>query len=186
MNPANLIGALAFAANKHRNQRRKDAAASPYINHPIDVASVLAVEAGITDDRVLIAAILHDTVEDTETTQRELAQHFGDDVAAMVAEVTDDKKLRKEKRKQLQIEHAPHLSNSAKLIKIADKICNVRDLAANPPAGWTASRRTEYLLWAAAVTDGCRGVNPVLEQIFDETLNRAQQSLGGEGTPNKA
>jgi GTP diphosphokinase / guanosine-3',5'-bis(diphosphate) 3'-diphosphatase len=163
-----LIDALAFAAFKHRDQRRKDAAASPYINHPIALAQVLAVEAGIQDEKVLIAAILHDTVEDTETTPEELQERFGRKIASIVAEVTDDKALAKSERKQLQIEHASSLSKRARLVKLADKICNVRDVANAPPKGWPLRRQREYFEWAKRVVDRLRGTNRKLEALFDE------------------
>ena len=165
MNP--LLSAIAFAADKHRNQRRKDADASPYINHPIALANLLANEAGVADERVLIAAILHDTIEDTETTEQELVQAFGPEVAAVVMEVTDDKTLDKAERKRLQIAHAPHASREAKLVKLADKTCNLRDMATSAPAGWSLERRREYFDWAKAVIDGLRGTHPVLEGLFD-------------------
>lgn len=162
-----ILAAIAFAADKHRNQRRKDAAASPYINHPIALANVLANEAGIDDERVLIAAILHDTVEDTETTVQELVRHFGQEIADIVLEVTDDKALPKAERKQQQIDHAPTISRRAKLVKLADKICNLRDIASSPPAGWSLRRKQDYFDWAKAVIDGLRGVHPSLEYLFD-------------------
>lgn len=163
-----LLQALAFAADKHRNQRRKDAEASPYINHPIALADVLANEGGVTDENVLIAAILHDTIEDTETSADELRTRFGEAVTAIVLEVTDDKSLPKAERKRLQVAHAPHASREAKLVKLADKICNLRDLVASPPARWPLERRQAYFDWAKAVVDGLRGVHPALEHAFDE------------------
>lgn len=163
-----LIAALAFAAHKHRDQRRKDAAASPYINHPIALADVLANEGGVDDEQVLIAAILHDTIEDTETTAQELIREFGQEIANVVLEVTDDKLLSKGERKQFQIDHAGTISSRAKLVKLADKICNLRDVASSPPVNWTLDRKREYFDWAKAVIDGLRGVHPVLEQIFDD------------------
>jgi GTP diphosphokinase / guanosine-3',5'-bis(diphosphate) 3'-diphosphatase len=162
-----IIFALAFAADRHRNQRRKDAQASPYINHPIALANVLANEGNVTDERVLLAAILHDTLEDTDTLHDELMQTFGHEVAKIVAEVTDDKTLSKEERKRLQIEHARHLSAQAKLVKLADKICNLRDIVAMPPVDWSADRKRQYLDWAKRVVDEMRGVHPVLEALFD-------------------
>lgn len=164
-----LIAAIAFAADKHRNQRRKDADASPYINHPIDLANVLANEGGVEDERALMAAILHDTIEDTQTTEQELDKLFGQEVSNIVQEVTDDKSLPKAERKRLQIDHAPTLSRRAKLVKIADKICNLRDIASHPPANWSSERKQEYFDWAKAVVDGLRGTHPELERIFDET-----------------
>jgi guanosine-3',5'-bis(diphosphate) 3'-pyrophosphohydrolase len=167
----NVIKAMAFAADKHRNQRRKDEEASPYINHPIALANVLANEAGIEDEEVLVAAVLHDTIEDTETTAHELVQRFGQDVADIVLEITDDKLLPPADRKRLQVEHAAHISPRAKLVKLADKICNLRDIASSPPANWAPERKRDYFDWAKAVVDGLRGVHPVLERIFDEAYN---------------
>ena len=162
-----LIAAIAFAADKHRNQRRKDAEASPYINHPIALANLLVNEAGVEDQRVLVAAVLHDTVEDTMTTEQELVRHFGKEVADIVIEVTDDKALPKAERKRLQVAHAPHISRRARLVKLADKICNLRDITTSPPADWSVDRKREYFDWAKAVVDGLRGVHPGLEHLFD-------------------
>ena len=167
-----LIQALAFAAAKHRVQRRKDVCASPYINHPIQLVDVLCNEAGVEDINVLRGAILHDTIEDTETTADELTQHFGQQICEIVLEVSDDANLCKADRKQEQINHAATLSDEAKLVKLADKICNLRDVADNPPAGWGIERRQEYFDWALAVIDGLRGIHPVLESIFDRAYAR--------------
>jgi GTP diphosphokinase / guanosine-3',5'-bis(diphosphate) 3'-diphosphatase len=172
-----LIAAVAFAAHKHRNQRRKDAEASPYINHPISLANVLANEGGIEDERTLVAAILHDTIEDTETTEQELSKEFGADVAGIVIEVTDDKSLPKAERKRLQVEHASTISRRAKLVKLADKICNLRNVAGNPPADWPLQRRQEYFDWAKAVVDQLRGVHPGLEALFDDVYRAGKVAL---------
>lgn len=162
-----LLKALAFAAHKHRDQRRKDADASPYINHPIALADVLVNEGGVSDVEVLCAALLHDTVEDTATTPQELEEIFGPRIARIVAEVTDDQGLSKSERKRLQVEHATRLSPEAKLVKLADKICNLRDVAERPPASWDLARRREYFDWAKRVVDGLRGTHPRLEAAFD-------------------
>lgn len=162
-----LLSALAFAAQKHRDQRRKDLVASPYINHPIALANVLANETGIDDERVLIAAILHDTIEDTETTAQELIREFGQEIAEIVLEVSDDKTLSAAERKRLQVEHAGTISRRAKLVKLADKICNLRDIASSPPADWSLERKQAYFDWAKAVVDGLRGAHPALEHVFD-------------------
>ena len=167
-----LFRALAFAAHKHRDQRRKDAEASPYINHPIALAEVLAGEGGVADAEVLAAALLHDTIEDTATTAAELRAEFGARIAAMVEEVTDDQSLPKADRKRLQIEHAAALSPGAKLVKLADKICNLRDVAERPPAKWDLQRRQEYFEWAKRVIDGLRGASPKLEAAFDAAYRR--------------
>jgi guanosine-3',5'-bis(diphosphate) 3'-pyrophosphohydrolase len=163
-----IIEAIAFAAEKHRGQRRKDRDASPYINHPIALANVLANEAGIEDESVLVAAVLHDTIEDTGTSEEELARLFGQAVVDIINEVTDDKSLPKTERKRLQIERASQASREAKLIKLADKICNLRDVSGRPPADWSAERKQEYFRWAKAVVDQIRGVHPTLERLFDE------------------
>jgi guanosine-3',5'-bis(diphosphate) 3'-pyrophosphohydrolase len=138
MTIAAIVKAAQFAAEKHKNQRRKDVDASPYINHPLALASVLAVEGGVEYPDVICAAMLHDTVEDTDTTAKELADIFGDKVTSIVLEVTDDKSLEKAVRKEEQVRHAPLMSSEAKLVKLADKICNLRDILASPPADWTA------------------------------------------------
>ena len=162
-----LLKAIAFAAEKHRHQRRKDPEASPYINHPIDLANLLVQEAGVRDTTVLIAAILHDTLEDTETTPDELGRIFGGEICNIVLEVTDNKKLKKRKRKELQVKHGPHLTRKARLVKLADKICNLRDVAVNPPARWPLKRQIEYFDWAKSVIDGMRGTHVQLEALFD-------------------
>ena len=172
-----LLRAVGFAAERHRDQRRKGADRSPYINHPIAVAELLAQVGGISDLATLQAAILHDTIEDTETTPEELEEVFGAEIRDLVVEVTDDQRLPKPVRKRLQIEHGPHLSERARMIKIADKICNVRDIAHSPPTEWSMERRVEYLDWAANVVDGCRGVNEHLERYFDEVLQRGRDFL---------
>src|SRR5205823_3466755 len=150
------------------DQRRKDAEASPYINHPIALADVLVNEGGITDFEVLCAALLHDTVEDTATTHQELVDAFGSRIARIVAEVTDDQRLPKQERKRLQIEHAPHLSREAKLVKLADKLCNLRDVAERPPAKWDLARRREYFDWAKHVVDRLRAKGAVFVEQLDE------------------
>ncbi len=162
-----LFSALRFAAERHRSQTRKDAEASPYINHPIQLCEVLATEAGVDDPVVLMAALLHDTVEDTETSYQDLLEHFGAEVANVVMEVTDDTSLPKEQRKRHQIESATGLSKQAKLVKLADKICNVRDIAEHPPHWWPLDRRREYCDWSKAVVDQIRGTNERLEALFD-------------------
>lgn len=167
-----LLDAIGFAAERHRNQRRKDYEASPYINHPIALANVLANEGGVTDVEVLQAAVLHDTIEDTETTFDDLASRFGARVADIVAEVTDDKSLPKEVRKQLQIEHAPHKTPEAALVKLADKICNLRDIAATPPADWSLERRRAYFEWAKQVVDGLPKANDKLLEVFNAAYAR--------------
>ncbi len=178
--PPLLLDALAFAAHKHRDQRRKNASASPYINHPIEVARLLASIGGVDDMDVLRAAILHDTVEDTDTTRDELVEMFGERVCALVLEVTDDKSLGKDERKALQIAHTAQLSPGAKLIKFGDKISNVRDVTRDPPAGWSLARRAEYLDWTEAVIAGCRGVNSALEATYDGILRAGRAALAAE------
>ena len=163
-----LLKALRFSALKHKNQRRKDVDASPYINHPISLASILCNEAHITDVEVICGALLHDTVEDTETKPEELESEFGSAIKNIVMDVTDDKSLEKHERKQAQIDHAAHISDQAKLVKLADKISNLRDVSINPPPEWTLERRQEYFDWAKKVIDQVRGVNSSLESIFDE------------------
>lgn len=175
-----VLRALHFAAVKHKNQRRKDVEASPYVNHLIEVAEVLA-RVGVTEPVTLQGAVLHDTIEDTTTSADELEAAFGPEVRRVVEEVTDDKRLPKAERKRLQIEHAPHLSERARQIKIADKISNARSIVEEPPAGWSLERRLEYLDWTERVVEGCRGSNAALESLYDATLAEGRRALGRPG-----
>lgn len=171
--------AAEFAARAHVTQRRKGAAQEPYINHLAEVALLLA-EATDGEDAVLIAAAwLHDTLEDTDTEREQLEKLFGPEVAAVVAEVTDDKALPKVERKRLQVEKTPGKSTRARLLKIADKTSNLNSIRLSPPSGWDAERRTDYVIWAEAVVAGCRGLNAALEQRFDEAVRQAREILGG-------
>jgi GTP diphosphokinase / guanosine-3',5'-bis(diphosphate) 3'-diphosphatase len=182
-----ILRALEFAAFRHRNQTRKGKDKSPYINHPIQVANLLANEGGEKDPVLLTAAILHDIIEDTVDTPEEkleltkqISEIFGEQVLSVTLEVTDDKSLEKQDRKQLQIEEAPYKSDNAKKLKIADKIMNVRDITDNPPVGWPVKRIMEYFDWAEKVVAGLRGVNKKLEDIFDECLRNGRLKYGNK------
>jgi guanosine-3',5'-bis(diphosphate) 3'-pyrophosphohydrolase len=185
-----VLRAAAFAADRHKWQRRKGAAHvevdskgnrherfRPYVNHPLEVAARLWAEGGVRDLDIAVAAILHDTVEDTETTLEEIEEHFGRRVREIVAEVTDDKRLSKAERKQHQIDHAPHLSTAAKQVKLSDKISNIRDVTHDPPSWWDVERRVQYLDWADSVVAGLRGANPKLEAIYDDAMRDARERL---------
>jgi len=172
-----ILRALEFAASRHRTQFRKGEDKSPYINHPIQVASLLANEGGEKDPVLLIAAILHDVIEDTVDTPEEkkelvnqISELFGEQVLDLTLEVTDDKSLEKQERKRLQVEQAPHKSENAKKLKIADKIMNIRDITNHPPIWWSVQRINEYFNWAEKVVAGLRGVNKRLDDMFDECL----------------
>jgi len=170
--------AVDFAARKHAGQRRKGEAAEPYVNHLAEVARLVAEATDGEDTVLVLGALLHDTIEDTQTGQSELEKEFGAEVAALVAEVTDDKTLPKAERKRLQVEKAPHKSARAKMIKLADKTSNLRSMAASPPVDWDWKRQSEYFEWAGRVADGCRGVNALLERWFDEAHASGIAALG--------
>ncbi len=171
-----IIKALAFAAHKHRDQRRKDINASPYINHPISLADLLYHKGGVDDVVVIVGALLHDTIEDTDTTPAELTAEFGSGISSVVLEVTDDTNLDRTTRKQVQIERAAQISDKAKLIRLADKICNLQDMLTKPPASWDLDRKREYFDWAKRVVDQIRGTNSKLEAIFDDTYSRRPEA----------
>ncbi|MCU0618771.1 MAG: HD domain-containing protein [Gemmatimonadaceae bacterium] len=172
-----LLAAATFAARQHRGQRRKGSLADPYINHPLQVAELIARVGGHTELQTLMAAILHDTVEDTDTELEDIEREFGAEIAALVAEVTDDKSIPKSERKRLQVEHAPHLTPRAKVIKLADKLCNVTDIGADPPTWWEPERMLGYFDWADAVVAGLRGVNPALEALYDERVAASRAAV---------
>lgn len=173
---ADLLKAVKFAADRHRDQRRKDEEASPYVNHPIAVAEVLA-RHGVRDRVTLLAAVLHDTLEDTETEPHELESAFDAGVRRVVEEVTDDKGLPKDVRKRRQVETAPGLSDEAKLVRIADKVANVTDVMESPPRDWPLERRRGYLEWTSDVIEGCRGVNGALEAHYRGLLAEGRERL---------
>jgi (p)ppGpp synthase/HD superfamily hydrolase len=179
-----LLAALDFAADKHRAQRRKSEGDVPYINHPIRVARLLAEVGGVEDEEILIAAVLHDTIEDTATTPTELESAFGPVVCRLVEEVTDDKSLPKAERKRLQVEHAPKLSRGAALIKLADKIANVGDLSHAPPVDWPIERSRGYLDWAEAVVLALPRANAALEARFAEVVAEGRRTVLLRVTPH--
>ncbi len=170
-----LMRATDYAARQHIAQRRKGESAEPYINHLTEVAALLAEATEGADAVLVMGGLLHDTLEDTDSTYEDLEQLFGSDVAALVAEVTDDKSLPKEERKRLQIEKTPSKSRRAKLLKLADKTSNLRSLVQSPPRGWTEQRLRDYVDWAEAVVRSCRGLNAKLEAAFDAAHAEARQ-----------
>ena len=172
-----LLKAAHFAAHKHRNQRRTDEEKIPYINHPISVAKIISEIGNVEDPEVLAAALLHDTLEDTETTVEELKENFGERVCILVQEVTDDKTLPKLERKQRQIDHAKEISGDAALIKLGDKISNVTDITKTPPTNWDRMRRLEYFEWAEKVINNCPRVNEALENHFAEAIKAGRDEI---------
>ncbi|HUF02571.1 MAG TPA: HD domain-containing protein [Aridibacter sp.] len=173
-----LFLAAKFAARKHHGQFRKGADVEPYIVHPLEVAHLLSTVGGVDDPDILIAAILHDTIEDTKTSEEDITCTFGERVCSIVVEVTDDRELPKQRRKELQEEHAPHLSHEAKQLKMCDKISNIADILDNPPEDWDLERKIEYVNWGERVFKGLRGANDRLERHFDELVERARRELG--------
>ncbi len=165
----NVMRAACFAAVNHSNQRRKGAASEPYINHLLEVAELVSGALSEPDTNVVMGALLHDVIEDTGVTQVDLAERFGQDVADLVAEVTDDKSLPKQDRKRLQIANASRKSARAQAIKLADKISNLRGILNSPPADWSFERKRDYFAWAKQVVDGFTAANPILRAEFDRT-----------------
>jgi (p)ppGpp synthase/HD superfamily hydrolase len=170
-----VLKATRFASLKHVSQKRKGAAAEPYLNHLIEVAELVSRAITEPDANLIAAALLHDTVEDTGTSGEELVREFGSDIAGLVAEVTDDKSLPKAERKRLQIEHAPHLSPRAQTIKIADKISNLRGILFTPPEDWDVRRKREYFDWARRVVEACTAPNAFLKEEFAQVLAKTDE-----------
>jgi (p)ppGpp synthase/HD superfamily hydrolase len=164
-----ILAAARFAAEKHAGQKRKGLAAEPYVNHLIEVAELIAAASNPFDENLVIAGLLHDTIEDTGVSADELAQRFGNDVAALVVEATDDKSLPKETRKALQVQTAPLKSPRAQTLKLADKISNLRAILASPPADWSGERKRQYFEWARQVVSGFTSPNLSLKTEFDRT-----------------
>ena len=162
-----MARALDFAARRHASQRRKGLSAEPYVNHLTEVALLLAEASGGKDPELVMAGLLHDTIEDTETTREELVEVFGEDVAGLVAEVTDDTSLMRDERKRIQVQTAPSKSARARMIKIADKIANLHSISVSPPVGWSGRRKRDYVEWAREVVKACGPTSPMLEDLFE-------------------
>ncbi len=175
-----FLKALQFAAYHHRDQRRKCSSHAPYINHPLSVVEILWQTGGVRDVTTLVAALLHDTIEDTSATPEEIREQFGEEVMEIVMEVTDDRNLPKAERKRLQVATAPHKSPKARQIKLADKINNVFEIAHDPPTDWSFEYRHEYLDWGREVVNGLRGQNPSLEALYDQVFDEAQKMLADD------
>jgi guanosine-3',5'-bis(diphosphate) 3'-pyrophosphohydrolase len=174
-----ILAAAHYAAEEHASQRRKGAASEPYLNHLIEVAHLVSTTSSEPDPNLIVAALLHDTIEDVGVSKEELTQRFGPDVADLVVEMTDDKALPKQERKQLQIEHASKLSVRAQTIKLADKISNLRSILTSPPTNWDSRRKREYFDWAKRVVDGLTAPNPILKAEFESTLQRFNEIQSG-------
>lgn len=172
-----VLRAARFASIKHVSQKRKGVAAEPYLNHLIEVAELISLALPEVDANLIAAAFLHDTIEDTETSKQELVEAFGDDITGLVGEVTDDKSLPKADRKRLQIEHAPGLTARAQIIKIADKISNLRAILLTPPPDWDVARKQEYLEWARRVVAACTVTNAFLRTEFEFAFEQARKKL---------
>jgi GTP diphosphokinase / guanosine-3',5'-bis(diphosphate) 3'-diphosphatase len=172
-----VLKAADLAARWHVHQRRKGAAEEPYINHLLEVASLVADATGGTDPELVIAALLHDAIEDQEVPAEVIEKQFGKKVRSIVEEVTDDKSLPKQERKDLQIKNASKKSKGAKILKLADKTSNLRTIAASPPPDWSVKRRLDYIAWAQEVANGLRGASPKLEQAFAEAAGEAMASV---------
>ena len=172
-----LTRAYDFAARRHETQRRKGTRGEPYINHLTEVAMLVAQATNWQDAALVAAGVLHDTIEDTDTKFEDVLAAFGDDIAGLVMEATDDKSLPKAERKRLQIEHAPHKSPRAKILKLADKISNLRSLEASPP-DWPLARKHAYIAWAREVAAGLKGQSKWLDDLFESTARNTQEALG--------
>ena len=176
--PLRLVSEAAeLAARRHNGMARKGRGNEPYINHLAEVANLLALVTDGADAELVAAGWLHDTIEDTETTREELAGKFSARVASLVVECTDDMSLDKPVRRQKQVEDAPHKSPSARLIKIADKISNIRARILQGPSAAEREDLLDYVNWAELVVAGCRGGNAVLDRAFDDTVKLARSTL---------
>ena len=176
--PLRLVSEAAeLAARRHNGMARKGRGSEPYVNHLAEVANLLSTATEGGDAELVAAGWLHDTIEDTETTREELARKFSERVASLVVECTDDMSLPKSERRRLQVVNAPHKSAGAKLIKIADKISNIRARILPDPSADERSDLADYTAWAEQVVAGCRGGNAWLDKTFDEAVAKARSTL---------
>jgi guanosine-3',5'-bis(diphosphate) 3'-pyrophosphohydrolase len=169
-----VLRALDFAAVRHADQRRKGEGGAPYVNHLIEVAMLLAEVGGVEDEEILVAAVLHDVVEDTPTSIDEVGDRFGERVKHIVRSVTDDKSLPRTERRRLVLEHLVHADVSTKLVKLADLSSNMN----MPPAEWSRERLLAYVEWSSEAARLCAGVCAALDELYRERLTRVRASLG--------
>ena len=172
-----VLRAADAAARWHAHQRRKGAAKEPYVNHLLEVASLVAEATQGNDPDLVVAALLHDAIEDQQVPSELIAREFGSKVARIVEELTDDKSLDKADRKRLQVETAGKKSREAKLIKLADKTSNLRAIAFSPAPEWSVKRRLDYIAWAKNVVAGLKGTSPWLEEQFERAVEAAERSF---------
>jgi (p)ppGpp synthase/HD superfamily hydrolase len=172
-----VLRAALAAAHWHAKQRRKGTAGEPYINHLLEVATLVDEATGGRDPELVAAALLHDAIEDQGISRATIAEQFGEKVAALVEEVSDDKSLPQDVRKRLQVEQAATKSPRAKILKLADKISNVTAIGADPPPDWSVERQRQYLQWGRDVVAGLRGASPLLERRFDAAAAKAEQLI---------
>ncbi len=172
-----VLNAAETAARWHAGQKRKGAAAEPYINHLLEVARLVAEATKGEDPALIIAALLHDAIEDQQISPATIASRFGDDAAALVQEVTDDKSLPSSERKRRQVEEAPRKSARAKILKLADKVSNVTAIGNDPPADWPVQRQSDYIQWGRNVVAGLKGVSRELEGKFDAAAAEAERKI---------
>jgi len=172
-----VLKAADTAAHWHSHQRRKGKHEEPYVNHLLEVAMLVAEATEGKRPDLVVAALLHDSIEDQEVPRKMIAASFGENIASIVMELTDDKTQPKDVRKRHQIETAPYKSADAKIIKLADKISNLRAIATSPPADWSVQRRLDYIDWARQVVAGLRGTSSSLEHQFDEAAKHAEASV---------
>ena len=179
MDHRTLVRAYALAARAHVDQTRKGEMRIPYINHCCEVAELVS-EAGAPLETV-IAAVLHDVIEDSDTTEDELRYAFGDTVAGRVAALTNAPEwdaLPRAETKAKQAEHMRNADPEVRRIKIADQTSNLRDIAREPKA-WDLADAADYIDGAERVVASCRGVDQVLEAAFDTAAAEAMAKIGG-------
>jgi (p)ppGpp synthase/HD superfamily hydrolase len=172
-----VLKAAETAARWHLHQKKKGATQEPFIAHLLEVASLVAEATEGSDPDLVIAALLHDSMEHQEVPRELIANEFGEDVARLVEECTDDRTLAEHERKRLQIANAPEASARAKVIKLADKTSNLRRLSRDPPPDWSVKRRLEYIAWARQVAAGLRGTHEWLDGQFDRAADAAETAM---------
>jgi (p)ppGpp synthase/HD superfamily hydrolase len=164
-----LFEALEYASKLHKDQRRKGNGGSPYVNHLIEVASLLSRVAEVTDHEVIIAAILHDVLEDTEAREGDIFDRFGGTVLAYVKHVTDDKLLSLEKRRIAQLKSIENSSSQIQLIKLADHCSNIASL----PPSWDRARLESYISWSHSIAVHCYSASEELAKVYKKRYDSA-------------
>jgi len=166
-----VLGAAIFATEKHKSQVRSNEKKTPYIIHPIEVADLVMKIGHVYDKDVLITALLHDVMDDTQTTYEQITSLYGTKVSSYLEEMTSKQGLSLKEQKKQQIMQAFRQNPSVAIIKLSDKLSNLKTLATSPPPSWSRDRIDQYFQWAQTVIENLPESNQLLKKAVKNVIS---------------